>query len=148
MLGPVRIIAGTGSASIYKESEESWPRLTKIDGTGLGSQSGRSVGISGDRVIIGAPKFRGAAFIYGLSDSMLPTKLDTDINVTVVGFGNSVAIDGDNAVVGTIEAGLAVGQAYVSRSRFGTSGWTIPEQLRSGPERKDFGKSVSLEGTS
>lgn len=143
-----------GSASVFERSGSVWFLLTKILGseypTGGGSaRFGQSVGISGTTVITGAPAYppsgRGAALIYtpGFPNWILQKQLDGVIASN--GFGHTVAIDGDTAVVG---ARTLVGKAYVSEFQAGV--WTNPIELTSGGSGQTFngafGDSVSIDG--
>ena len=109
---------------------------------------GFAVAISGRQVIIGAPGRGddGAAYVYHKDTSTQPPQwvLDQELSVNVSGvvaqFGWSVAIDGDDAVVGANDAD----KAYVyARDQ---SGWNLVTPL-SGSDTvagDDFGSAVGV----
>jgi hypothetical protein len=127
---------------------------------------GRSVAISGDTVVVGAPyddypeppeESCGLAYVFernqGGADSwgVIRTLEPTDL-ANAVHFGDSVAISGDLAVVGDPEersVAFDAGAAYVfERNQGGADSWGAVQRLiasdAAGYDR--FGKSVSLSG--
>jgi len=146
-----------GSASIFKRSGTSWSfeaKLTASDGK-AGDEFGYSVTISGDYVIIGAPKVdhgvwtdSGSAYIFKRTgtnwneeDIIKETNTALDDH-----FGASVSIDEDYAVVGVPGYGSDSGMAFVFK-RSGTS-WNQTDILWISELDDDdqFGKSVSIDG--
>jgi len=124
--------------------------MIELDNPNSFDDFGFAVAISGRQVIIGAPGRGndGAAYIYHKDTSTQPAQwvLDAELTVDVSGvsaqFGWSVAIDGDDAVVGAKDAD----QAYVYNRD--TSGWNLVTPL-SGSDTEsgdDFGSAVGISG--
>jgi hypothetical protein len=118
---------------------------------------GASVALAGDYAIIGAPFDEnsgdafGSAYIFRREGFVWveEAKLTTTDGLTAAGFGTSVAIDGEYAVVGTVLGDGNVsdaGSAYV----FHRSGTLWMEEARltasDGLAFDDFGRSVSISG--
>ncbi|MFK7844495.1 MAG: FG-GAP repeat protein [Rhodothermales bacterium] len=120
-------------------------------------QFGRAVSISGNTLIIGAnfhddiAEDAGAAFVYekegadwNLSDTIVLTEgSDSD------GFGFSVAVDGDFAIIGALgddEKGINAGAAYIF-FRDGAA-WSLQSKLTAndGTANDAFGFSVAISG--
>ena len=119
---------------------------------------GRSVSISGDTVVVGAPLAStaggvpvGAAYVFVRTGTswteeqqlMASDGADSDL------FGTSVAIDGDTALVGAFEHSVAAvrsGSAYVF-TRSGST-WTEQQELTpsDGGQEDWFGQTVALSG--
>lgn len=148
-----------GSAYIYKRNGESWILQSKITASDaeVNEIFGRSVSISDDYAIIGAPLdddagvFSGSAYIFKrVGDNWVEqTKiLANDANAQSY-FGQSVSISGDRAIIGSPfddDNEEDSGAAYL----FFRSGddWIQNEKIRaSDPEENDrFGWSVGLSG--
>ena len=114
---------------------------------------GRSVGISGNKVILGAPQDddegndSGSAYIFerrGDGTWYQATKLFASDGVAQNGFGRSVAISEDRVVVGTDHILVPGNAAYVFERK--TSGtWVEVEKLvASDPAATTFGRSVAV----
>lgn len=133
-------------------------KLTAYDGF-ASDYFGTSVAIDDRYAIVGAPGAGGtldygAAYIFHRTDDntwdSASVKKTDDIPATVTGYGVSVAIDGDYAVVGAYNAsisGTGDGAVYVYH-RTGTNTWDAGTRLVS-PDPNDydaFGISVSISG--
>ena len=130
-----------GAAYVFTRSGFSWSQQQKLatnDGT-PNDQFGVSVGISGDSIIVGA-NFKdnatnlgqGAAYIFSKSTGAWTQqqKLLAADGTVEDGFGTSVAISGDTAVVGSSDNDLAAanqGSVYT----FSRSGgiWTEEQKI-------------------
>jgi len=117
------------AAYIFARSGSTWTqqqKLTASDGQS-GDQFGKSVHISGTSVIVGSEKNQsnGAAYIFTRSGSTWTQqqKLTASDGAASDYFGNSVVIDGDNAIIGAFLDGGS-GSAYV----FARSGSTWTQQ--------------------
>ncbi len=115
------------------------------------------VSLDGDRALVGAPgedalaTNSGAAYVYFrdatgwmLEEKLVPAELEAFDD-----FGSAVALDGDRAVIGTVEdddAATGAGAAYVYRSDPG--GWVLEQKLTpSGAGNfTRFGTAVALLG--
>lgn len=161
---PSKMVGGNslqGQAYVFQRSGSVWTQqavLNLVNG-GAGDEFGKSVSISGDNALLGAPgstvdgkTSRGQAYIFHLTGSnWVQTASFTDSDGQAFDhFGASVAISGDNAVVGVPESDLRgnpdQGKAYV----FHRSGpaW-VEEAILSasdGGEEDIFGNSVSVFG--
>ena len=121
-----------GAAYIFENSGSGWVVRDRLVSSGRGKASsnfGKSVAISGDRVIVGAYTYgytgsiSGSAFVFekpasGWGSSIITQniKLSASNGMTSDFFGGSVAISGDTVIVGAYgKDGSAVetGSAYV-----------------------------------
>ena len=150
-----------GSAYVFTRSGNTWTqqaKLTAVDGTAY-DYFGRSVALDGDTALVGAiydtvgaNSFQGSAYVFARSGSTWTqqAKLTAGDGETYDFFGNSVALDGDTALVGsisdTVGANSFQGSAYV----FTRSGTTWTEQAKlvadDGAPNDYFGASVALDG--
>jgi hypothetical protein len=118
-LGP-RARAGTPSAAWSQQAE-----LTPSDGAAY-EDFGYSVALSGDTALIGAPfknSDTGAVYVLGRSGATWTQQAElTDPCPCAPGdeFGDSVALNGDTALIGATGGNGDTGAAYV----FGRSGTT------------------------
>jgi hypothetical protein len=143
-----------GSAYVFVRSGTNWTaqaKLTASDGT-WGNNFGRSVAISGDTVVVGAPAHavgandcQGSAYVFVRSGTTWTeqAKLIASDGAPYTYFGVSVAITGDTVVVGAPEYDAA---AYV----FVRSGTTWSQQAKltatDGTYSDKFGISVGISG--
>ena len=118
----------SGAAYVFKRQGDAWAQVAKItpdDGDG-GDSFGAAVDVSRDRIIVGANKDEneakkrgsGSAYIFqGIGDVYTQeAKLTADEPQEAAGFGHSVAIDINRALVGApttdTKANLNSGAAY------------------------------------
>ncbi|MFC1601038.1 FG-GAP repeat protein [Candidatus Sumerlaeota bacterium] len=150
----------SGAAYVFTRSGAVWTQEEKLTGprdTALYDNFGDAVAISGDTTIIGVKydddlgNMSGSAYIFTLSgnDWIQQAKLTADDGAPDDGFGESVSISGDTAVVGTWgddDAGDFSGSAYVFTRTSGV--WTQEAKLvANDAEESDlFGRSVSVSG--
>jgi hypothetical protein len=161
-----------GSAYIFKKGPSVWSEEQKIVSSSSGTNYvfGWSVGISGDYAIIGSPKASvtisggtilteaGNAIIFGksITGKWLQTQtLTASDKAEGDEFGHSVAISGDNAIVGAMleehnaSGGaklILAGSAYIFE-RNGTSWKQAKKLVASDRAANDmFGASVSISG--
>ncbi|MEM9378917.1 MAG: FG-GAP repeat protein [Planctomycetota bacterium] len=144
-----------GAVYLYRLVGGAWiaeDMLVPSDGA-TGDTFGQAVAVSGDRVLVGAPRKRNGSVIEGAAYAFEragatwseTARLSIDAGSGDTGFGQSVDVDGDVAVVGAARTN-DVGAAYV----FLDSGpsWALEQRLQ--PELltsfATFGHSVSLEG--
>ena len=155
--------AYAGAAYIYARNGSTWTQVAKLTGsdTAAGDYFGSSVSISGNYAIVGARgndeggSAAGAAYVFawdGSSWTQMAKLLPDDI-ASLYAFGCSVAISGNNAIVGATrdlidpEEQVRSGAAYVF-SCDGTD-WTQVARLQaSTPADRDyFGWDVDISGT-
>ena len=150
-----------GAAYVFVRNGTSWTQQQKIASSEPGSddQFGSAVAVSGDTAIIGAPlddtafgPDAGTAHVYTRTlnqwgdESNLYSTTD---NLRGMNFGNSVAIDGDTAVVGAsnnLKNGIGAGAAYVYAET--DQGWVEQQELLPpdpGPYER-FGSHVAISG--
>jgi uncharacterized repeat protein (TIGR01451 family) len=149
-----------GSAYVFERSGTTWTEQQKIlaaDGM-LGDSLGRSVALSGNTAVIGAPGANpfgmldaGAAYVFVRAGAVWTqqSKLVASDGNGFDRFGESCAVHGDTAVVGAYRddtaGGIDAGSAYV----FVRSGNFWPEQQRltasDGAAGDEFGAAVSLD---
>lgn len=116
---------------------------------------GTSVAVSGNLVLVGAPRqeFIGAAYLFDISNPNNPVelaKLVATDRVSNSDFGKSVAIDGDLALIGTPGDGSVSGAAYLFDISNPSSPVEKAKITAQTPANGDqFGRSVALDaGTS
>jgi FG-GAP repeat len=110
---------------------------------------GFAVAVSGDTIVVGAPRdgdSAGAAYVFVRSGTtwMQQQKLVSSDLATGDELGYAVALDGDTAVVGAPYRGGSVGEAYV----FGRSGttWTQTQEIMASGGGAKFGYAMALDG--
>jgi hypothetical protein len=149
-----------GSAYVFVRSGAAWSQQQKLTASDAAadSQFGHSAAISGDRALVGA--FRadaaatnsGAAYVFVRNGSTWAQeqKLTASDAAADDGFGWSVDVEGDIAVIGAHLPGPDghVGSAYAFiRNNVGT--WIQQQKIVSSDSQPDddFGISVALSGT-
>jgi hypothetical protein len=149
-----------GSASIYQYNGSRWVLMQKLtDPTGAGNDYfGSSVFISGNYAIVGAFGDdassiidQGSASIYQYNGSswVLMQKLTDVTGAASDGFGNSVSISGNYAIVGAaLDDVSAIDQGSTSIYRYNGSNWVLMQKLTdpAGAGNDNFGISVSISG--
>jgi uncharacterized repeat protein (TIGR01451 family) len=149
--------AGAGLAGWFRGAGDTWTAEAEFSGAGA---FGHSVGVSGDRVIVGAygeGSSDGVARIYEPDPRVSPIPWNETATITdVMGSGGqlgvSVAIDGDYAVVGQPSYDVAAsndGRAFVYQ-RNPAGAWTRVATLVASDRAAgaSFGYHVALSGLS
>ena len=157
--------AGTGAAYVYGRDEggtDNWGEVKKLTASDADAEDiFVFVGVSGDTIIVGAPREdtpaadAGAAYVFG-RDIGGPdnwgevTKLTASDAQAGIFFGTSVAVNGETAVVGAEDLdGLNEGAAYVfERNAGGQDNWGEVAKLTAsdgGPGDR-FGGAVGVSG--
>jgi hypothetical protein len=161
-------ITDIGIASIYKRNTTTdvWEFMTNINNSNPETENyfGWSVSISGDYVIVGAPKdtenglnFTGSASIFkynnGTNAWQFQTKLINHMAAANDWFGVSVSISDDYIIAGATldEQGSLIdsGSASIFKRNTTTNAWEFQTKLTdaSFPSNYDkFGNSVSISG--
>ena len=149
-----------GAAYVFKNSGGTWTQEAKLvadDGVAF-DNFGRSVAISGSTILVGAPyvvidgnTYEGAAYVFDGpgADWMQSQKLTAADGTVNTYFGWSVAVAGDNALVGaTSYYDPDTGAVYAFARSQGQ--WTQTQELVSGdgPDPEFFGWSLGLSDTS
>ncbi|TDB59130.1 FG-GAP repeat protein [Arundinibacter roseus] len=150
-----------GSAYVFARSGSSWTQQAKLFATdgAVSDQFGTSVSNSGDFVLVGSPLAnvggnpdRGAAYVFmrsGNSWNQL-AKLTASDGAAYDRFGQSVAISGSYALVGSpadgIGTNLSQGSAYVFA--LAGLGWIQVTKLTAsdGSANDFFGRNVAISG--
>jgi hypothetical protein len=150
-----------GSANIYQLSGGSWVLMQKItDATGTTDDLfGRSVSISGNYAIVGAPSDdvgantdQGSAIIYQFTGGswVLMQKITDVTGAASDDFGHSVSISGNYAIVGAqhdnVGANTEQGSAIIYQFTGGS--WVLMQKITdaTGTAYNLFGHSVSISG--
>ncbi|MHB8788683.1 MAG: thrombospondin type 3 repeat-containing protein [Desulfobulbaceae bacterium] len=158
----------SGSAYVFAMPPSGWyymtqtAKLTAGDGAAQ-DQFGRSIAISGDTIVVGAPYdddnglYSGSAYVFAMPTSgwanMTQTaKLTAGDGAADDYFGESVAISGDTIVVGAYlddDNGTSSGSAHVFAKP--ASGWADMTQTAKlaagdGAAYDFFGESVAISG--
>jgi hypothetical protein len=148
--------ASSGSAYIFKRTEDSWLQQTKITASDNAEMDlfGLSVAISGDRAVVGASRdddsgnSSGSAYIFQRNGDIWTqqTKLTRSDANEYDRFGQSVSISSDYVVIGAPQSGTG-GAAYVFR--YDGNGWVqydrlIPKDTFAGAR---YGDAVAISGS-
>jgi FG-GAP repeat protein len=148
-----------GSAYVFEFDGVQWNELVKLRDFGQNESErrfGRSVALSGDTILVGAPNWagtsnRGRAWVFRFDGSqwLAESMLELSASSPNDQFGYSVAIDGDTAVIGApfnTYCNQSGGSAYVFR-RSGTQ-WTQQAMLcpSIGAVVDQYGTAVSVKG--
>ena len=140
----------SGAVYAYELTDGEWRRRGRLSPSEpFGNDVfGRSVGIDGDRAIVGAPGTDGGhAYLFERTDGdwgerarLTPSELESGAD-----FGHSVALAGGTAVVGAPQAG-STGAAYAFRAE---AAWAPTRQLTAAdlPGDAEFGFDVALSGS-
>jgi hypothetical protein len=168
-------VSGAGSVRVLERNQggspDDWRQVAVLTATVyIDGQSdyGRSVSISGDTIVVGAPTDNlggggasgpGAAYVYarnhGGADNwgyvtVLTATIDAESGDL---FGYSVAVSGDTVVVGAYwdshASGEGAGSAYVfERNQGGPDAWGLVQKLTASDatEYDSFGSSVAISG--
>ena len=135
-------------ASVSASAANEQQKLTASDAA-RGDRFGKSVFVSGNTAIIGAPHDAGSAYVfrYDGSDWVEVQKLTASDNATEAYFGNPICIVGDTALIGAMHDESGRGSVYVFR--YDGSNWTEEQKLTAsdGAAGDYFGHSVSISGT-
>ena len=132
-------------------AQEQLAKLTASDAAAQ-DRFGRSVSLSGDVAIVGAPQqFSGAAYVYRFDGTTWSEeqKLTASDGAAGDAFGTTVSVSGPVAVVGAPlhdDAGNYSGAAYVYR--FNGTTWTEEQKLIASDAAAEdfFGGSVAVDG--
>ena len=162
IMGAYGTNSNTGAAHIYELVGTSWygrGALTASDGT-ISDLFGISVAIDGDYAICGAPGHdlgsgsEGATYLFekpttGWTDMTETQKITASDAAGGDGFGRSVSVDGDYAIVTAPDedgSGTARGAAYIFKR--GSSTWSeVAKVIASDGANQDyFGWSASVSG--
>jgi hypothetical protein len=153
--------SNAGAVYIFSRNQggsNAWGEVTEFTvPTGMpGDDFGDSIAVNGSTIIVGSPgrnSRAGAAFVYSLQGLLNPTWQRTAIlkasdQAPGAEFGNSVALNGNNAVVGSLAAkpGQA-GAAYLfSLQGLLAPTWNQVSKLTASDSSSlsDFGLSVTL----
>jgi hypothetical protein len=146
----------SGSVYIFHYDGAVWAQQPKliISGANEDDNCGHSVSVSGDSVVFGAPSDEhaglesGSAYIFRLTAGTWDqeAKLTASDAFFFDVFGESVAIDGNVALVGAHQPLSDGGKVYAFR--FNTSEWVEEDILTASDANLEdqFGVSVSVEG--
>jgi FG-GAP repeat len=153
--------ADQGSASIYQFNGTSWVLMQKItDATGATSDVfGASVSISGNYVIIGASgddvganANQGSVSIYQYNGTswVLMQKITDAVGDVNDGFGVSVSLSGNYAVIGSLydDIGTNTDQGSASFYQYNGTSWLLMQKVydANGAASDQFGISVCISG--
>ena len=164
VVGAPNKASATGAVYIFERNVvggDQWgevKKLTASDGQG-NDAFGRSVSISGDTIVVGAPQhavgangFQGSAYIFvrnkGGANNWGEVKILTASDgASGDSFGNSVAISGDRVIVGARSDDIAIGSAYIfERNKEGVDNWGEVKKVvdPNGTDSDFFGTAVSI----
>jgi uncharacterized repeat protein (TIGR01451 family) len=159
-LGAQNVGVDTGAAYVFVRTGSSWNQQAKLLASDGASSDffGKAVSLSGESVLIGASgdddsaATSGSAYVFirtgGTSWSEQDKLTASDPDVSDL-FGNSVALEGDTAVVGahrSDDAGADTGSAYVFSRSAGS--WTQQNKLLASDASAGarFGYAAAIDG--
>ncbi len=142
----------SGSAYIFEWDGVQWVEAAKLVGSGedISDWFGNSVAISGDRVVVGAPRaegFLGAVYVLDWDGAkwMETAKLVASDGAVNDDFGYSVALAGNRLIVGAPSDDDYQGSAYTFE--WNGAKWVETKLLAvDGKESDQFGVEVALYG--
>ncbi|MFB3099243.1 MAG: FG-GAP repeat protein, partial [Acidimicrobiia bacterium] len=160
---------GTGSGSAYlfrfDPGTSQWIEDTKLTASdaAVADNFGLAVGVSGDTVVIAAPGSddgcpdgvncnTGAAYVFRYDPEtsrwVEQEKLLASDGAAFDGFGLSVSISGEVALIGAHRDGFSSGSAYVFRVDPENSQWVEEQKLLAsdGAVFDQFGRAVAIDG--
>ena len=149
VIGAVKESSSKGSAYIFDLNGTQLHKLTAADGA-ANHEFGNAVAISGNRALVGAPGsagFRGQAYLYDVTTGMqIGAPLKPADLPGFAEFGNSLAMDGERAIVGIDLTGRG-GAAYIFDSNGNQLHKLTPpiDSMTMQPVR-GFGRAVSISG--
>jgi MYXO-CTERM domain-containing protein len=155
LVGAYNANNSAGAAYVYVRNGATWAFQAKLVGNMGQDRFGQSVALSQNTALVGAPQHggNGAAYVYlrsGAAWTQEAELLPSDGAMKpLYGFGSSVALEGDTALVGASADGLIAanaGSAYVY-ARSGAA-WTEESKIVPNDVAANdfFGGSVALEG--
>lgn len=156
--------AGTGAAYVFTRSGSVWSQQQKLVGGDSAANDffGDSVGLSGDRLVVGASRAdlaapsrpdagaayafrRGSTGTWSEQAKLLPVSSSADDN-----FGISVALSADSLIVGQPFLGTGAGSNKGAATVFveAAGQWALQGTLAAadGLADDDFGRSVAISG--
>lgn len=149
-----------GAAYVFERSGGVWTQTQKLTGSdvGLTGQFGSSLGLQGDRLLVGASGYDGAYTHTGAVHAFERTdgtwtevqKIEVSDALPYDRFGGSVALDGDTALIsatGRGEQGPGSGAVYAYTHQGGA--WVLQQKLLpydGGAAGGGFGKALVLRG--
>ena len=150
---------------LNRDGPDQWGEIKKLTAgdTAMDDEFGRSVAISGDTIVVGAPykdddgNASGAAYIFGRNTGGadnwgMVRKLTASDAAALDSFGSIVAISGDTVVVGAghndrDKDNADTGAAYIfSRNTGGADNWGEVKKLTAGDSAASdyFGRSLAI----
>jgi hypothetical protein len=145
---------GTGAAYVFTSSGGSWTQQAELKASDAadGDEFGRSVAISGQTAIVGAPDRSasvGAAYVFGQSGGTWTQQAElTPSGKSANMFGVAVAIDGSTAAVGAAAPPYFTRPGAVFVYTGSGANWHNSATLHPSDQGKDgLGDSVALSGS-
>jgi len=150
-----------GQVVVYQRGPSGWAPIQTLTPPDAGGWFGESIARSGNRLLIGAPRWtgvtlaQGAAYLYEHDGSswVFAEKFNTPNPTNTNRFGNEVAIAGDSLAITQVGfASTEISTVYVYTR--GTSSWSLDATLQSdlpaGPRGNDeyhFGQALAMNET-
>lgn len=152
VVGASRTIGSTGAAYIFTRVDSGWTqqqRFTAGDAAGF-DEFGGSVAVSGDTVMVSAPhekEYTGAVYVYSRVNGnwIQQQRLTASNGPKLPGFGGSVSVSGDTAVIGGVDISDYKGTAYIFTRVNGR--WAQRQRITASDAAKEgFGGSAAMSG--
>ena len=142
-----------GAVYVFERQDGSWAQTARLVGTGVvaGDEFGTALDASGHRLLIGAPATAdgGVAFLFEHDGTAWREAARLTGTTTVEGdlFGWSVALDGDQALVGAQYHDSRTGAVYYYERDAASEQWAEQEIWRAGDSNNTgrFGRAISLQ---
>ena len=141
---------GPGAAYVFQRDDGVWTERAKLTSAGTPDGFGNSVAIQDDQILVGAPfdNQSGTVYAFGLSTGQWERTgtLSTPNLRTNDGFGASVRIDGDRALVSAPGRSGGEGAVFTFNFDSGESQWTPTGRLLpfDGFQQDGFGSSMAF----
>ena len=148
---PTPMVSYRGHVFVFEGSGDDWTQVADF-GTDPHDLFGRSVAVSGDRLLVGAPatgegtNWDGTVYGYERSDGEWIQASTLSVEAEDTAFGRQVALDGDTAVVAAIESD-SPGRVYVFERT--EDGWTQQDSFpgAQGADGADAACTITLQGS-
>ncbi|MCP3919286.1 MAG: hypothetical protein GY711_27420 [bacterium] len=147
--------ARSGAAYVFERMPSGWVQTQKLvasDG-GFDQFFGRAVALDGDTILVGSSEvaFRGAVYVFerGPGGWTETDKLLASDGIANDGFGSSVWIEGDTAMMGAAgddDLGNVSGAAYVFERAGGVWGETQKLLASDGGSLHRYGNAIRIQG--
>jgi hypothetical protein len=148
----------SGKAYIFTHDGSEWKEKTPLYAINPVNREyfGRSVSISGQTAVVGAPEknivgpsyYRGGVYIYEQNETTWSQKLEIIGDRQALKLGSSVLVDQNTIILGAVGGGNAVSQGEVRVYEKIDTNWILKQKLFTSDDldQNYFGTSIALDG--